>query len=500
MSPLKVCAGSVYANRDQWDSVNVVQLYNCVERPSFMTSMPGASGARHILNTKPHPRVLVRISDAELLARWQFLFQHDAQGTYRRIDRFEEVDASEWDAVVTDSPLARRMYSSGGGARSGPYDERAVPENLFVFFILESSNYSGLDQDLFPDVAGNHRSIKLITSVAGSQLRASGENLSEDLADLVKDFVPVAEAREYQFGITLHAGEGASSTPPLRTFLLGPTDISLMGSYQRADGAGVWVVPSDVSDFSPWWEQALRDWHSIDAERFPGFPGWIEKDEWRSHAETEIIAAIQSEGVEFANFVDKHRARVEKLKLELQAASAADAPLKQLLTGSGLALQDAVRDVLREFGYLVRDMDAEYPERESREDFRITEPGHPNSLVIADATGVAKGAKGAKLQSLGNYVIQYLAEEGTAVIPKQWLLINRLTGREPIQRGSEIFRADVLQPFEAAGGLAIETPALFILHRALQDGAVSGEELRDLLRDRVGEFCTADALAWLASR
>jgi hypothetical protein len=459
-----------------------------------MTSTPSTGGHKHILNTREHPRVLLKVDD-DLLPRWQFLLEGESQGTFRKIDDFREVDASEWDAVVTDNDLARRMHGYG----SEPRDVRAVPENLYVFHTLLPTFSDDLDLDIFTDIKGKYRSIKQYSGVAGSQLRASGEYLEESLAELVKEFIPIAETREYQFGIRLYATEGSSGDPSIRSFMIGPSNLSLMGSYRRADGAGVWVVPSDVPDFVPWWEEALREWHKFDSEKFPGFPGWIERTEWRTHAEMRTITAIQSEQEGFAILASQHEEKIAGLQTELQEASAEDAPLKQLLNGTGIPLQDVVRDVLDDLGYIVREMDKEFPEREAREDFRITEPGNPGWLVMADATGVAKGAKGAKLQLLSTYVIQYLHDEGNAIKPKQWLFVNRLLDRDPVQRGGDIFRPDVLKPFEAAGGLAIDTPALFLLHRAFQEQRVSADELRDLLRDRTGELSTADAIEWLNS-
>ena len=432
--------------------------------------------------------------------RWQFLLDDDLQGTYREITNFREVDVSEWDAVVTEGALARRRFGTGPTS-SGPRDLYEIPRNLYVFGILRPNQYTPTDGDIFPDLKGNHREIRLHSNVPGSQFRASGAYLGERIVELVKQFVPIAEKRDYQFGLQVEADEGSQENGPVfRSFILGPADISLMGSYRRVDGSGVWLIPYDVPDFQPWWEEALREWHTFDSERFPGFPGWIERDDWKTVNEQRLIAEVRSEEEKFAALATQHEETIERLQGELDAASTANAPAKQLLTGTGTPLQDVVRDVLRDFGYTVREMDKEFPEREPREDFRITEPDYPSWLVIADATGVAKGAKGAKLQTLSNYVIQYLAEEGNAVVPKQWLLINRLIDRDPLQRGSEIFRADVLRPFEAAGGLAIETPALFVLHRALEERSVSSAELRDLLRDRTGELSTESALRWLNTR
>jgi len=81
---------------------------------------------------------------------------------------------------------------------------------------------------------------------------------------------------------------------------------------------------------------------------------------------------------------------------------------------------------------------------------RTRQPDNDGWLVIADATGVARGAKGSKLQTLTTYVNQFLIEEGNAIVPRQWLLVNRLADRVLTDRGDSIFRPDVLAPFAAA--------------------------------------------------
>ncbi len=388
------------------------------------------------------------------------------------------------------------MYS----VKDGPSDIYDVPHNLYVFHILVPGNTTGADLDLFPDIQGKRRSVKLAAHVAGSELRSGGESLTESVADLVKDFVPIAEARTKQHGVYLSADDGATNEPPFRPFLLGPGDIALMAKYLRANKTGVWMVPSDVKSFEPWWEAALRDWHDVDPVKFPSFPGWIEDLAWRTWSEEKLITAIRAEEERFAAVRTEHEEKIVKLSEALSTASDEDSALKRLLNGTGTSLQDVVRDVLRAFGYVVRDMDQEYPEREPREDFRITEDGFDDWMVIADATGVAKGAKGAKLQTLTNYVVQYLSEEGNAIRPRQWLIVNRLLDRDPLQRGNEIFRPDVLQPFASSNGLAVDTAALFVLYRAMQRSEVSGLEVREHLRYRTGELSTRDALDWVQSR
>ncbi len=194
-----------------------------------------------------------------------------------------------------------------------------------------------------------------------------------------------------------------NEAPEVESLALGPADVVLAGRYQRVDGAGVGFVPADLRDFAPWWEAALRDWHTIAPEKFPDFAGWDEEDEeyeWLSHAEQEAANAIAAERERFAAQRAEHDAQM--LSLEA-AAAASNGRLTVLPTGTGTELQDAARDVLRDIGY----------KRGRHGCFReVRRPGATGGLsnhrtcrledwlVIGDATGVANEAKGAKASKM----------------------------------------------------------------------------------------------------
>ncbi len=51
-------------------------------------------GNRQVMNTKPHPRVLVKIRDADVALRWQFLQQSTEIGLLKDVVSFNDVDPS----------------------------------------------------------------------------------------------------------------------------------------------------------------------------------------------------------------------------------------------------------------------------------------------------------------------------------------------------------------------------------------------------------------------
>lgn len=465
----------------------------------------------HVLNAPPHPRVLLwfqddtrgyRDGEPTLAQRWLDVTK-ERSGVYRQVSGLYEVDPSEWDAIVTDISTANRLESSGGVGRSGvsiltPQPKtaaRTVPEHLFVFQVFDNPGFRAKTIDNVVDESGNNRWL-VVEQIPGSTVRASEMDLDPNLQELRDELVRVSGKRERQIVVRLQPSPNANTEyPVVEVLAYGPSKSALAGRYTRMGGAATWFVPLDVEDFAPWWDAALRHWHTIDSERFPDLPGWIEHYDWLSHDEQVASDAIAAEEARFAVAQLEHEARIAELRC--QVADAANGSTKSLLVGTGTELQKAVLDVLVEFGYVVRDMDQEFPDREPREDYRITEPGIEGWLVIGDATGVAKGAKANKIAAVGRYTAYYEREEHPNFRPRQWLLVNRLIAREPTSRGDAIFRDDDREELIAAAGLAIDTVALFILHRAMARGDVGDHQIRDLLRERTGELTCQDATAWL---
>lgn len=469
------------------------------------------SAVAHVLNSQPHPRVLLWFEEPSrtppggkptLTDKWIELSKNRS-GSYKQITKLTEVDLSEWDAVVTDRPTAKRPQSSGASGYSGvavltqlPSEpKRSLPEHLFVFQVFDNPSVMTKTIDNVVDASGNSRWL-IVDQLPGSNVRAGNMELDPHHQELRDELVRVCEKRQHQLGVRLQPMHGASTEyPAIESLAFGPSESALAGRYTRTSGSSTWFIPVDVEDFARWWDAALRDWHTIDSEKFPDLPGWIENYDWLSHDEQGLADAIKAEEERFESARLEHESRMAELKKE--AESAASKSTKELLVGTGVELQNTVRDVLRGFGYDVRDMDREYPDREPREDYRITEPGIEGWLAIGDATGVARGAKSSKIAALGRYVGHYEREERPKVRPRQWLLINRLIAREPASRGNSIFRDDDRDELTAALGLAIDTVALFVLDRARVQGAVSSSQIRELLRELSGELTWQDAAAWL---
>jgi hypothetical protein len=449
----------------------------------------------HVVNEREKPRVLVHVSHRD---SYQWVEQR--VGTCRFISQLADVDTDEWDVLVTDLPTS--TYRRGQyGERTGVL-QRAVPPNLFIFRVLNLAyNETLLDFSVAGGEDGPKTVLDWATDVPGHQLRRI-ENLPEGLQDLVKtSLVPAAETRSHQQGVVRleTLTERASGLKMFRPFLIGPQDIALAASYERLDGGHVWIIPQDVLHPEEWFDFALSEWHSAKPEVFPGDGIWQSSREWMTNSERTIHDQLATLDEEFAESQRRFEARRLILVEDLTAArELGNSGRRMLLTGQDVPLQNAVLSALLELGFQVEDMDLTWPERERREDFRIRDSDDPGWLVLADATGVQRGAKGSKLQAIGNFVRKYLVDERPSAEPGQWLLVNRLLDRDPNVRG-DVFRDDEVRAFAEGRGLAFDTAALFVLVEAVSADAEQAGPLRSWLRGLTGQLSVDTARDWLAA-
>ncbi|WP_157662914.1 hypothetical protein [Prescottella equi] len=450
------------------------------------------------VNQLDQPRVLIWI-DEDLRSRFEF--SKELPGTYRVVSSLDEIEMDEWDALITDEPLARYF----NGATTHVF--RDVPETLCVFRVIRwnSPNRSRQVERLTgpQKPEGVSAWLSEVRDVPGNHAYPGTRNLPDAVSRLTKsDLEPVVSGRHRQFGVQASKCETSDDYAELGVdvHLFGPRQIVISGNHTRPNRTSVWFVPEDVPDFQPWLELALRNWHDLMPTTFPGVPGWADAADWMTSAEAEAYMQLREAESRFEEVKKGHEAEIATLREVFEAvASDAIGNERLLLTGQDFPLQESVLRALRFLGYDVQDMDGVFPDREPREDYRIRDPDAPDWIAIGDATGVAKGAKTAKIGALGGFSLKYVLDEGATSPPRQWLLVNRKIHQDPNTRG-EVYRDDDVMAFAASLGLAIDTVALFLLVRAVSDATVSAAEVRTWLRDRTGQLLISDVREWLPER
>ncbi|TSD12598.1 hypothetical protein [Curtobacterium sp. KBS0715] len=429
----------------------------------------------------------------------------------RKIDYLSEVDLNEWDLLVTDQQFAE-WGQDRNGFRSTVL-RRAIPASMYVFGVLtyDATLLQGQPLD-FANTTGSNQPLKWVdgapvsvlepaANVAGHQVRRV-DGLPEALQDLVQsDLLAVVEQRDYQHGFTeVVYDKRPSGLKRLRPFLIGPQDLILAGSYERIDGGSAWIIPGDVSQPEAWFSQALLEWHRREPGTFPAVAHWEDDELWMTGTERKLHAEVAQLRDAFERARVDYEANALRLTAELAGErEAARSGRRALLTAQDDAFQTAALEALTALGFDVEDMDEVWPDRERREDFRIRDADDPSWIVIGDATGVAKGAKASKLQTLGGYATKFVLLEHPPAAPGQWLIVNRLIDRDPDVRG-DVFREDELKALAAVDGLAFDSAALFVLAEWADEHASDRAHLRSHLRGLKGQLTLQMARDWITAQ
>jgi len=452
------------------------------------------------VNVLEKPRILCLVSEV-MHYQWVTLLP----GSHKFINSMNEIDPSEWDAVITNRFLyATSEASSFGGSQWRDYANQIIPDHLMIFYVFpERQMAQRLNTlNIGPAVSqedGGPSEILLRWNIPGREVKLAS-NLPESIKDIVKtSLIPVANGRSRQFGFYRTGSQtlAKSGLKSFRPFLYGPQDYVLAGSFEKLSGSSVWAIPNDLPNIAEWFDLALSEWHSINAKNFPGIGAWQTSSTWYTKDELSIENEILRTQKELENAEREFRARLDQLGAAKQDISdKATLGRKRLLWAQDTALQAAVLEALCDIGFIVEDMDPTWKEREFREDYRVRDPDEEDWMVIADATGVTTGAKGSKIAAVIGYVNKFVIEERPKSIPQIWLLINHLIERDPDSRG-DLYRADDIAVLTSQKGLAISTAGLYVLVEACIGGDDKTRALRNWLRSSVGQITLEMARSWL---
>jgi len=291
--------------------------------------------SKTILNEEERPRVLIATQERQS----QFKFIEAKPGSFKYIESLTEVDLEEWDVIITDRQLAAATYGHDGVVK---WWNRRVPLGLNIFFVhdpdmpvSESDVLDGLvvseDQNLLA------MTIRERVGVPGKHATRI-DGLPDAIQTLANQIlVPLMGGRDRQFGHDSHLEKDASNEGThYRPFMAGPGELVIAASYSRGPNSEVWVLPSDLTDFEPWYDLALAEWHTLDANRFPGAPGWVDSKEWMTNEQSLASAQIDAERSAFAPTLEAHEEQIARLTAELDGAADEAASVdRHMLTGQG---------------------------------------------------------------------------------------------------------------------------------------------------------------------
>jgi hypothetical protein len=464
-----------------------------------------------IITAQPRPRVLLlKVDDQTLVSRLE-----GKVPTLASVRHLIGIDLHEWDCVVTNetyTSLAKsksrpnpRGYSRDGDEQTFTWSQD-FPDHISVVYappadrgipasrLLDFDPPSGKDEDDLPPY------VVVRDRIDGGHV-SYVEGLPPEIADLVKErLVPIARQRRTHttFAVRDRGGDGEPHLR-LRPFLFGPRKQPLAGSYARSDEASVWLLPEDVGDLAPWVLAALREWHALHPERFPGVTEWATDSKYRSGAEARLHAELQERTEAIQAEVQKFLNEKKQIESRLSAAAEEAARYERaLLTAKDEELAQAIARALRDLGFEVHDMDEKWEPGKRREDYRITDADDAEWIAVGEAKGFTKGMKETGLVSLGRWVAMFAAEE-KSLPSAQWYIANHYLRQDPEVRPDPLAtRSDVLKTFIQSDGLVVDTRALYTLLRAVQDDTALARPIRQRLREARGVLRASDADSLLA--
>lgn len=439
-----------------------------------------------LLNEQARPRVVLNLTTASLRERVREIEHWPGTVTTAKPD---QVNWNEWDVLITDEPVATLDQDGILG--------REVPDSVPVFLVFRNSSSHWLvDCGYIAKSTKGYPSVDrlMLRRFVGAHISQPGE-LDGDVATLIPtSLLPALQGRDLvtddgTWG--LKAGSSSASPMKVSPFLRGPNKVNLAGTYERIPGITNWFMPEDV-DPLPWIELAFRKWAVELPEHFPSAPAWQHQPPWQTADEAEFEERIANANEKFERARAQRDAEVAAASAKLKAArSTIDEGVRRLLTADGDQLAAAVSQALEHLGFDVTDMDAVYDEGARHEDLQVRD-GQSEWIAITEVTGSRRGVPQQKWMRLQTHLTSYLRGTDASKQAVPWLIVNQQRESAPDTR-SGLWSEDYRQGVAEAQGLAIESPALFVLVERVTAGEVDPSYVRAALRSSAGVFTVADA-------
>ena len=169
-----------------------------------------------------------------------------------------------------------------------------------------------------------------------------------------------------------------------------------------------------------WFRAFLCDLHESDPIRVPQAPPRLSQpSDWYTTQEKALADRISQIESEFECLSSEKDQLQQNLAAEGERA---DREIRRVLWADGEDLVAAVRDVLTDIGFAVRDMDAELRQDEpKREDLRLTLQDVPDWEAIVEVKGYPGGTKTNDARQIRDHRDHYIGEEGRAPDLTVWL-------------------------------------------------------------------------------
>ena len=356
--------------------------------------------------TRPRrPRVVaIRLDDSELEAIAHLcgdLRQADSLGDY-----LSDYDWTETDVVVSRGLRSSRVY----------VDNRV---NLMVVGLTSfywSDSYSVPSgarraHNARTDIENTEREMA-ITPACPNTYEPLVSELSKTLGRAAKPPAVLKSSRKGQTALV----ETTSGRPVAMRLVL-PARLSATDGQPSTPVA--LLLPADA-ELVAWFRAFLCDLHESDPCRVPQAPPSLgQPSDWYTPEERDLADRIS----QIDSDIERLAAEREQLQADLTAeGKRADKGIRRVLWADGDELIAAVGKVLAEFGFKVRDMDAELTDGDpKREDLRLTRDGTHGWEAIVEVKGYTSGTKTNDARQIREHRDHYIEEEGRRPDLTLWL-------------------------------------------------------------------------------
>lgn len=309
--------------------------------------------------------------------------------------------------------------------------------------------------------------------------------VSSDLIPLVKQEDAHSALIAYtQTGDKL--SEPSLAVPAVTPLLVGSDGAIIAAVLDRSPKSKCLTLPPDAS--RAWITAAINEWHKLAPKIFPETTDWTSGAyDWITPDEIDAgLAAIDADRVKEAA---EAKAKVA-WEVFWAAREVAASGIFRLLTGTGTPLEEAVSAALRDLGFMVREMDAEWPEGQRFEDLRVTCNELPDWEAIVEIKGYSKSRGHA--EDITNLVARF--GKNYRRMQKRdpsayWYVVNHDFATHPEQRKSVLEGNEFdIETLALDDGLAIDTVDLYRLWHNVKRGRVTPEAARAKLVGSKGRF------------
>ena len=245
-----------------------------------------------------------------------------------------------------------------------------------------------------------------------------------------------------------------TSGHPVASRLVLPTRSSV------ADGKAsrpIAILLPEGSNLVAWFRAFLCELHESDSTRVPHAPPRLSQpSDWYTPQEMVLADRISQIESEFERLSTERDQLQTKLAAEEERA---DSGTRRALWADGDDLTAAVREMLADLGFSVRDMDAELGKDEpKREDLRLTLKGVSGWQAMVEVKGYTSGTRTNDARQIREHRDRYIEEEGRSPDLTVWLS-SPYRRREPSSRPAP--DQNVKDAAGAVGAVHVLAPDLY---------------------------------------